>query len=144
MNKKKVWIGLGVMLVLAAIGYIVVRATAPSASAQGTTAQLGRVTQATLSQTVDSSGSVMPESEVSLSFGTSGIVSKVNAEPGDQVKKGDVLAELDTSELALQVAQQEQAYLIQQAAYSMTLTPDADAMAAAEAQLASAQAAYQA
>jgi len=60
------------------------------------------------------------------------------------VKQGDVLAELDMSDLALQVAQQEQAYLIQQAAYSMTLTPDADAVAAAEAQLVSAQAAYQA
>jgi HlyD family secretion protein len=144
MKKKKVWIVLGVIVVLAAIGFVVVRNITPAASAQGTTAQLGRVTQATLSQTVDSSGSVLPESEVTLSFGASGTVSKVNVEPGDRVKQGDVLAELDTSDLALQVAQQEQAYLIQQAAYSMTLTPDVDAVTAAEAQLASAQAAYQA
>jgi HlyD family secretion protein len=144
MKKKKVWIVLGVIVVLAAIGFVVVRNITPAASAQGTTAQLGRVTQATLSQTVDSSGSVLPESEVTLSFGASGTVSKVNVEPGDRVKQGDVLAELDTSDLALQVAQQEQAYLVQQAAYSMTLTPDVDAVTAAEAQLASAQAAYQA
>jgi HlyD family secretion protein len=144
MKKKKVWIVLGVIVVLAVIGFVVVRNITPAASAQGTTAQLGRVTQATLSQTVDSSGSVLPESEVTLGFGASGTVSKVNVEPGDRVKKGDVLAELDTSDLALQVAQQEQAYLIQQATYSMTLTPDADAVTAAEAQLASAQAAYQA
>jgi len=70
-------------------------------------------------------------------------VSKVNVEPGARVKKGDVLAELDASDLALQVAQQEQAYLIQQAAYSMTLTPDPNAVTAAELQLVSAQAAYQ-
>jgi len=55
-----------------------------------------------------------------------------------------VLAEIDTSDLSLQVAQQEQAYLIQQASYSMTLIPDANAVAAAEAQLANVQAAYQA
>lgn len=144
MNKKKVGIVLGVIVVLAVIGFVVVRTITPAASAQGTATQVGRVTPATLSQTVDSSGSVLPESEVTLSFGASGTVSKVNVATGDRVKKGAVLAELDTSDLALQVAQQEQAYLIQQAAYSMTLTPDADAVAAAEAQLASAQAAYQA
>src|SRR3972149_4442309 len=124
MKKKKVWIVLGGLVALVVIGFVVVRTTAPSASAQGTTAQLGRVTQATLSQTVDSSGSVTPESEVALSFGASGTVSKVNVQPGDRVKKGAVLAELDTTDIALQVAQQEQAYLIQQANYSMTLTPD--------------------
>jgi HlyD family secretion protein len=144
MNKKKVGIVLGVIVALGVIGFVVVRNITPAASAQGTPAQVGRVTSATLSQTVDSSGSVLPESEVTLSFGASGTVSKVNVATGDRVKKGDVLAELDTSDLALQVAQQEQAYLIQQAAYSMTLTPDANAIAAAEAQLASAEASYQA
>jgi len=63
-EKKKVWIVLGVVAVLAVIGFMVVRANAPAAGAQGATAQLGRVTQATLSQTVDSSGSLLPESEV--------------------------------------------------------------------------------
>jgi HlyD family secretion protein len=144
MKKKRVWIFLGSVVVLVAVGLVLARAMAPAASSPGTTAQLGRVTQATLLQTVDSSGSVAPESEAALSFGASGTVSKVNVKPGDRVKKGDVLAELDTSDLALQVAQQEQAYLAQQAGYSMTLTPDADAVAAAEAQLASAQAAFQA
>jgi HlyD family secretion protein len=144
MSKKKIWMGLGVVVVLAVIGLMVARANAPVAGAQLDTAQLGRVVQATLSQTVDSSGSVLPEAEVTLGFGASGVVSKVNVAPGDHVKRGDVLAELDTSDLALQVAQQEQAYLIQQAAYSMTLTPDPKAVAVAEAQLASAEAAYQA
>ncbi len=144
MKKKRVWIFLGSIVALVVVGFALSRAMTPATSAQGTTAELGRVTQATLLQTVDSSGSVTPESEVTLSFGASGTVSKVNVEPGDRVKQGAVLAELDTSDLALQVAQQEQAYLVQQASYSMTLTPDANAVAVAEAQLVSAQAAYQA
>ena len=146
MKRKRIWIMVGIVAVLTIGGAILItnsQRSAAQAAAQANV-QTGRVTQATLSQTVDSSGSVLPESEVTLSFGASGTVSKVNVEPGDRVKKGDVLAELDTSDLALQVAQQEQAYLIQQAAYSMTLTPGTDAVAAAEAQLASAQAAYQA
>jgi HlyD family secretion protein len=104
--------------------------------------QLGRVTEATLLSTVDSSGSVAPESKVTLSFGASGTVNKVNVQPGDRVKKGDVLAALDTRALALQVAQQQQAYLIQQATYSMTTQSDPDAIAAAQAAVSNAEAAY--
>jgi multidrug efflux pump subunit AcrA (membrane-fusion protein) len=68
---------------------------------------------------------------VTLSFGTSGTVSKVNVQSGDRVKQGDVLAELDASDSQLQIAQQEQAYIIQQASYSMTLAPDPGAVVAA-------------
>ena len=82
MNKKRVWIILGSVVVLGIAGFALSRAMAPATSAQGTTAQLGRVTQATLSQTVDSSGSVTPESEVTLGFGASGVVSRVNVELG--------------------------------------------------------------
>ncbi len=55
---------------------------------------------------------------MTLSFGVSGTVSKVNVQVGDQVKKGDVLAELDTTDLELAIAQAEQEYLSQQATYS--------------------------
>src|SRR5512135_1245740 len=121
MKKKRIWIILGVVLVLVVVGFIVARATSTSAGAQLANVQVGRVTRATLLSTVDSSGSVTPESNVTLSFGTSGPVSKVNVQVGDHVKAGDVLAELDTSSLLLQIAQQQQAFLSQQASYSMTI-----------------------
>ena len=54
-----------------------------------------------------------------------------------------MLAELDTHDIQLQIAQQEQAYLIQQANYSMTVQPDAAAVAAAQTALGNATAAYQ-
>jgi HlyD family secretion protein len=143
MKKKRILIGLGVVAVVVA-GVVIVsnnQRSATQAAAQANV-QTGRVTEATLLSTIDSSGSVSPESKVTLPFGTSGTVNKVNVQPGDRVKKGAVLAELDTRNLELQVAQQQQGYLIQQAAYSMTLQPDPDAVAAAQAAVSNAEAAY--
>ncbi len=146
MKRKRTWIIVGIVVVLIAAGVVFVtnnqRTAAQSAALANV--QVGRVTEATLLSTVDSSGSVAPESTVTLSFGASGTASKVNVQPGDQVKKGDVLAELDTRDLQLQVAQQQQAYLIQQAAYSMTLHSNPGAIAAARAAVSSAEAAYKA
>jgi HlyD family secretion protein len=130
------------VVALAVIGFVVVRATALSTQVQTNGSQLGRVTQATLLQTVDSSGSVAPKSEVSLSFGTSGTVNTVKVKPGDRVKQGDVLAELDTGDLQLQIAQQEQAYLIQQASYTMTAQPDPAEVQAARTAVDNAENAY--
>ena len=143
MRRKRTWIIIGVVVVLIGVGVVVATNSQQSAArAAQANVQLGRVTEATLLSTVDSSGSVAPESKVTLSFGTSGTVNKVNVQPGDRVKKGDVLAELDTRALELQVAQQQQAYLIQQAAYSMTTQSDPGAIAAAQAAVSSAEAAY--
>ena len=66
----------------------------------------------------------------------------MTVQPGDHVKEGDVLAELDTSDLELQIAQQEQAYLIQQATYSTTIRPDPNAVTAAQIALDNASVAY--
>src|SRR5512137_2640000 len=107
MKSKRRWIIIGIVVVLIVAGVVVVtnnqRNTAQAAAQANV--QLGRVTRATLLSTVDSSGSVTPESKVTLSFGTSGTVSKLNVQVGDHVKKGDVLAELDASSLQLQLAQ---------------------------------------
>jgi HlyD family secretion protein len=143
MKKKTFLILGGVVVVCAVVALVASRLTAGTASAQTAGAQLGRVTQATLSLTVDSSGSVTPESIVTLAFGTNGTVADVKVQPGDHVKQGQVLASLDTTDLELQVAQQQQAYLIQQAAYSMTVQPDASAVEQAKTALSNAEAAYQ-
>ena len=139
--KKRRWLIIGIVVVLIAVGAVIVT------SNQSTTAQadvqLGQVTRATLSSVVESSGSAIPESDVTLSFDTAGTVARLNVQPGDLVKKGDVLAELDTNDLERQVAQQEQAYLIQQASYSMTVQPDPAEVTAAQMALNNAWAAYQ-
>ena len=68
----------------------------------------------------------------------------MKVEVGDQVKKGDVLATLDTSVLQLKVTQAEQAYVLQQLTYSETVKADASDIAVAEATYNSALASYNA
>ena len=144
MKKKRTWIIVGVVVVLVAVGVVLVTNNQRSAAQAASQAnvQMGRVTLATLLSTVDSSGSVTPESKVTLSFGTAGTVAAVHVKVGDHVKKGDVLAELDTSSLQLQLAQQQQSFLSQQASYSMTLQPDPNAIKSAQLAFDNASAAY--
>ncbi len=144
MKKKRTWIILGLIAVIIVAAVVVIGNNQRSAAQAAALAnvQLGRVTRATLLSTVDSSGSVAPESKVTLSFGTSGTIAKVNVKVGDHVKQGDVLAELDTSSLELQLAQQQQSFLSQQASYSMTVQPDPDAVKSAQLALDNAAAAY--
>ena len=140
MRKKRIFMLLiVVVLVGAGVAFTSTRSSATTATTQ---TQLGQVTQATLSSVVESSGSVSPEASVTLSFGASGTVSKVNVQVGAQVKKGDVLAELDTTDLELEVAQAEQSYLSQQASYSMTVNPDPAAVSSARLAFNNASAAY--
>lgn len=140
MKKKRVFILL-VVIVLACAG-VAFFATRSQATTSTSTTQLGQVTQATLSSVVESSGSATPKAESALAFGASGTVSKVNVQVGDQVKQGDVLAELDTTDLELEVAQAEQSYISQQASYSMTVNPDPAEVTAAQLALSNASAAY--
>src|SRR5512143_1760792 len=115
MMKKRTWIITGIVAVLIAGGaFVSTRSTTSTTSnntlANATTAQ---VTRTTLFTSVDSNGSIIPQSTVDLSFGSSGTVEQVNVETGDQVKKGDVLATLDATSLQLAVSHAEQAYVRQ-------------------------------
>jgi HlyD family secretion protein len=144
MKKKRTWIIVGIVIVLMAVGVVLVNNNQSRAAQAAALAnvQTGRVTRATLLSTVDSSGSITPESKVTLAFGTSGTISQVNVKVGDHVKQGDVLAELDSGTLQLQLEQQQQSYLSQQAAYSMTVQPDPNAVKSAQLAFDNAAAAY--
>jgi len=61
----------------------------------------------TLRVTLDATGSLSPQAEVSLAFASSGQVTEVFVEEGQQVEAGQALAQLDTDDLALQVTQAE-------------------------------------
>jgi HlyD family secretion protein len=146
MKKKRIGIITGIVAVLIAGGVIVsTRSTSQTSSSQlpanTTTAQ---VTRTTLVTSIESTGSIIPEAEVDMSFGASGTVDQVKATVGDQVKKGDVLATLDSSDLQLKVTQAEQAYVLQQLTYSATVQADPNDIAVAEAAYSSAVGAYNA
>ena len=146
LKKKRTWIILGIVAVVV-IGGIYL-ATRPSGQANASqslaNAQTATVTQTTLVTSVDSTGSIMPEAKLDLSFGTSGTVDEVKVAVGDQVKQGDVLATLDSTELQRAVTQAEQSYLLQQLTYSETVQADPSDVAIARASYNSALAAYNA
>src|SRR5512136_2929122 len=99
MKKTRTWIIIGIVVVIAAAGGVYF-ATRQSANGQAgrnflANAQTAKVIRTTLANSVDSTGSINPESKVPLSFGTSGMVGQVKVNVGDRVKKGDMLASLD-------------------------------------------------
>jgi HlyD family secretion protein len=102
------FIGLVVIAVLVAAGAYALWAMVLSdggSSAEGTqtaTVELGSITN-----TVSTSGVVVAQSTAELSFGQSGTVSALNVTLGQEVKQGDILAEIEPGELesALTTAQ---------------------------------------
>jgi HlyD family secretion protein len=141
--KKRTWIMIG-LVVLVACAMIGVLSRQGMASPQSAVAssQIATVTRTTMSSAVESSGSIAANDDVALAFGANGTVVAVDVEVGDAVKQGDVLAKLDSAKLELQVARAEQAYLLQQAAYSRTVQIDPETVTAAQAALNNANNAY--
>lgn len=82
-------------VVIAAAGYLVL-GRASSATAQATTATAAT---GTYQQTVGGTGTIEPARQADLDFTVSGRVTSVDVEAGDTVKKGEVLAKLDTVSL---------------------------------------------
>ena len=166
--KKWLKIGLIIAVVAAAAtgAYLHFRPSEVNAQTSITTA---KAVIGTISSYVSAVGNLQPGKSVDLSFGQSGTVSTVNVRLGDQVKAGDVLAELDTTELGLQlrsaevslknarlnlaeaqtpaseaeIATARAAYESAQATYDdLAAGPSATELAVAQASVASAQAAY--
>jgi HlyD family secretion protein len=146
LKKKRTWIIFGIVAV-AIIGgiYLATRSSSPANASQLLThAQTAAVQQTTLFTAVDSTGSIIPEAELDLSFGTSGTVDEVKVEVGDVVKQGDVLATLDTTDLQRAITKAEQSYVLQQLTYSETVQADPNDVAIAQASYNSALASYNA
>jgi HlyD family secretion protein len=78
--------------------------------------QLVQVVRGDLKITVSGNGNIQPSDDVTLTFGTSGRVDKVDVEEGDRVRQGDILAKLDTDYLELALTQAEVALNGQQVA----------------------------
>ncbi|HNF93904.1 MAG TPA: efflux RND transporter periplasmic adaptor subunit, partial [Anaerolineales bacterium] len=91
-NKKFWWIAAGALVVIALlVGTLTGNANASDSAA----AETAQVVSLTLTETVDSTGSLEAEPFANLDWKTSGTVAAVNVKPGDFVKAGDVLLTLD-------------------------------------------------
>ncbi len=151
-----------VILVLALVGagiYFLVQRQQTAAAEQFEVLREATVARDRIASTVNATGAIEPESLVTLTFGLGGTIVDVNAVRGQTVAADDVLAQLDTAELALSVQQAQDALQIQQLTMDQRVnrqpspaqlaSSQADIQAAeanvqvAEANLASAQASVQ-
>lgn len=82
-------------VVIATVGYLLLGRES-SATARATTATSAT---GTYQQTVGGTGTIEPARQADLDFAVSGRVTSVDVEAGDAVKKGEVLAKLDTVSL---------------------------------------------
>ena len=144
MKKTRIGLIVGLVVIVIIAGAFVLTSAqrASTQAASLTVAQVGVVKRTTLAAVVESSGSIEPHSALNLNFNGLGKVAQINVKVGDRVKQGDVLAKLDTAALDLQLRQDEQGLIIQQATYTETLIPDPTTVTSTQAALTSAQAAY--
>jgi RND family efflux transporter MFP subunit len=63
------------------------------------------------SQSIETSGLLTSENEANLSFKTGGIIQGILVKEGDKVRKGQLLATLNTTEIAAQMSQAEENYM---------------------------------
>ena len=132
-----------VIVLLVGAGYFVVRQQ--QLAAEETELEILReatVERGQVTATVNAIGSIEPESLVSLTFGLGGTIQQINAVRGQTVAAGDVLATLNTDELALAVQQAEDALRIQELSLQQMLDaePSAATLASGEADIAAAEA----
>ncbi len=129
------------LLVIAALAiYFAIQAGAQSAE-EVQTGDTTTVFVGDLASSATASGRVSPRREAQLSLQSAGIVDAVLVRVGDEVQAGDVLVQLDTADLVLNVANAEQLVRIRQANLDQLLADASDSeFAAAQADVASAQA----
>ena len=100
MKRNQIIIGAIIIVVLGGAGFFLFRQTTAS-PASSVRVQTVAVQRGSLVATVSAAGNVLTPEEAAMAFQTSGRVAKVNVQVGDAVKKGQVLLELDTTDLEL-------------------------------------------
>ena len=144
---RRVWLGGGIALIL--LGIIAALYINSRGSSTAPTVVTSPVSSGTVIANVTGSGSIAAAQSLDLAFQTSGTVTQVMVKEGDSVTAGQPLAQLDTRDLALQVASAQAA--LDSAKLKLGQTQQGDvqpaeinaqqaAVASAQAQLRSAQA----
>ena len=122
MKKHKIRVVLTVLIILLVVGWIAYPKVKPlfKASGSGNGAGPGQgpgrggagrslnvigmvIKPQRLSEVINSSGTLMPDEEVDLSFEASGKIVRINFTEGTRVKKGDLLAKINDNHLQAQL-----------------------------------------
>jgi len=102
-RKLWLWIGIAVLLVAAVSGAVV---AASGNNSKIDPSQLGKAERTDIARSVVATGKVQPITKVEVKSKASGIVTELRTDINDQVKRGQVLAQLDQVEILAQVAAQ--------------------------------------
>ncbi len=146
-TRKRLIVGGAVLVFLVAVGIGIAKRNQGADNVLTDT-----VKQQTIKQTVLATGQVTSTTDLNLSFKGSGVVAKVNAKVGQQVKNGDVLATLNQRDQAASLTTARGALAQAQANYNKVIAgasgPDIDiaksAVASAQTSLDNAKAVYSA
>ena len=106
LGKYGPWLAAAVLIALAALGYGFLRS---DGKAQAPRYQTEEVRRGDLVVTVSATGNLQPTNQVDVGSEISGTIESVLVDDNDRVKKGQVLARLDTSRLQDQVAKSQAA-----------------------------------
>lgn len=137
-------IGVVIVIVIGAGGFLYWQQSSVQRVAGAATRQTGTLSRGELLASVNGAGNITAPQQSNLTFGVSGVrVTKVNVKVGDAVKKGDVLAEADATELNEQLKTAQTNLASAQAKLDDVKAPaTADELTIAESQVKGAQASY--
>lgn len=146
MNRRTLLLLLLVVAVLGAGGFYFYQQRNNSAGAAVAARTTATVSRGTLVATVSAAGNIYAPQQSNLNFQLTGVpITKVNVQVGDKVKAGDVLAQVDDSDLQFSLRTAQANLSSAKAKLEALKLPPSDAdVAVAKAQIASAQAAYDA
>lgn len=156
---RRVIIVLLILIVLGGGGWYAYQRyqTTQAAAEAGPSYETITISRGSIASTVNATGNIEPQTELSLSFRTTGRVAQVLVMAGQSVVAGQLLATLDTTDLTLALAQAKVSLEISQAQLAKLIAPPStndiaaaqagvvvaqSGVAGAEAALESAQASY--
>lgn len=141
---KKNWLTITgvVIIVLAIVGVLGWRQMNASAANTTARAQTTTVQRGTLVATVSTAGNVSAPEEAAMAFQSSGKVAQVAVQIGDKVKQGQLLMQLDTTDLQLALKTAQANLTSAQASFDSSQVSGQEGLKTAQNNLASAQANY--
>ncbi len=118
-KKKKIWIIVLCVVLVAVIGLCIYFAVRPD---DRFSAEIVEAQEENLVQTINPTATIEAAASDTFTLAKGTVPLEVNVKPGDRVKKGDVLATFDLTDLREQVSEKQQAYDKALSAYNAAVT----------------------
>lgn len=121
-RRARTWVGIGILAVLGILASSFFLGTSPLYTELSTSP----VVKGTLTETVQETGTVVPDLSISYAFATGGMIETVAVSEGDMVQAGDVLASLHNTQQRARLTQAQAALSSAQAALNLRLAPPSE------------------